>query len=280
MSLLQAKVNCNLRVKPKQSVVVCLLLVLCVAASGAAEPAPVGYINDFAGVIDPATRAALERYCAQVEERTGAQIAVLTIASLEGRPIEDVANEIFQRWGIGKKGSDEGVLLLLSIGDRRMRLEVGYGLEPILPDGFSGSILRAMRPALRENRYGEAVREAVRTVGARIAQAKGVSLDAPLPPTPVGRRRPVADALPLGIFALVALMILLAGIGSRRRYSRYGYRGSGAADVLTGMLIGSLLGRGFGSGRSGGGFGGFGGGGGFGGFGGGSSGGGGASSSW
>jgi len=266
--------------KAKDLLLWCALLVLSLSASGAAEKAPVGYINDFAGVIDPATRAALERYCAQVEARTGAQIAVLTIASLEGRPIEDVANEIFQRWGIGKKGSDEGVLLLLSIGDRRMRLEVGYGLEPVLPDGFSGSILRAMRPALRENRYDEAVTEAVRTIGARIAQAKGVSLDAPLPQAPVRPALPTASLLPFGIFTLVFLLVLFGRIGSARRYSRYGYRSSGAADVLTGMLIGSLLGRGIGGGRGGGGFGGFGGGGGFGGFGGGSSGGGGASSSW
>jgi uncharacterized protein len=77
-------------------------------------------------------------------------MALVTIATLEGEPIEDVANTIFRAWGVGQKGKNEGILLLLSIGDRRSRLEVGYGLEPILPDGLAGSILREMRPALRQ----------------------------------------------------------------------------------------------------------------------------------
>ena len=110
---------------------------------------PQGYVSDFAHVIDPASKAQLEAYCATVEQSTGAQIALVTIPSLEGEPIEDVANTIFRAWGVGQKGKNEGILLLLAIGDRRNRMEVGYGLEPILPDGFVGSVLREMRPALR-----------------------------------------------------------------------------------------------------------------------------------
>ena len=97
-----------------------------------------GYVSDFAGVVDPASRSRLEAYCAGVEQATGAQMALVTIPSLEGEPIEDVANTIFRAWGVGQKGKNEGIMLLLAIGDRRSRLEVGYGLEPILPDGLAG----------------------------------------------------------------------------------------------------------------------------------------------
>src|SRR5882757_4872604 len=141
---------------------------------------PQGYVSDFAGVVDAGSKAELENYAARVQQQTGAEMALVTIRSLEGEPIEDVANTIFRNWGVGKKGKDEGILLLLAVGDRRDRLEVGYGLEPLLPDGFDGDILRAMRPALRQSQYGEALRAAAATIGSRIAQAKGVTLDTSL----------------------------------------------------------------------------------------------------
>src|SRR5229473_3664902 len=111
---------------------------------------PEGYVSDFARVIDPQSKSALEQYCARVEQATGTQMALVTVPTLEGEPIEDVANTIFRAWGVGHKGKDDGIMLLLVTGDRRSRLEVGYELEPILPDGFAGSILRDMRPALRQ----------------------------------------------------------------------------------------------------------------------------------
>ena len=91
---------------------------------------PQGYVSDFASVIDPASKAQLEAYCGAVENSTGAQMALVTIATLEGEPIDDVANTIYRAWGVGQKGKNEGVLLLLAINDRRNRLEVGYGLNP------------------------------------------------------------------------------------------------------------------------------------------------------
>src|SRR5690349_6185051 len=136
------------------------LLVLGALAAGAVDWTalkPQGYVSDFAGVIDASSRQQLENYCGVVERSTGAQVALVTIPSLENEPIEDVANTIFRAWGVGKKGKDEGILLLLAIQNHRSRLEVGYGLEPILPDGFDGSILRDMRPALRQQDYGDAL---------------------------------------------------------------------------------------------------------------------------
>ena len=234
---------------------------------------PQGYVSDFAGVVDAAGRETLDRYCREVETRTGAQIALVTLNSLQGEPVEDVANTIFRAWGVGKKGENNGIMLLLVTGDRRSRLEVGYGLEPLIPDGFAGSVLRQMAPALRQGLYSDALMAAAQTIGQRIASEKGVSLTQSLPRRVRPRTR---DSIPWpmligGVFAL--LWLLGMGGGSRRG-------GGGGGGILTGLLIGSMLGRG-GLGASGrGGFGGFDSGDGFGGFGGGDSGGGGASSDW
>jgi uncharacterized protein len=237
---------------------------------------PEGYVSDFARVLDAQSKAALEQYCTRVEQVTGAQMALVTISTLEGEPLEDVANTIFRAWGIGQKGKNEGIMLLLVINDRRSRVEVGYGLEPILPDGFVGSILREMRPALRNGQYGDAVMAAAQTIGSTIAQSKNVSLDAQLP----RRARPSrGDSIPWpALLGGLFLLFWLLRAGSR------GGRGGGGGGFWTGLILGNLMRGGGGwGGNSGGGFGGFdsgGGGGGFGGFGGGDSGGGGASSGW
>jgi uncharacterized protein len=263
---------------------VCVLLGLFASAGSAVEwksYKPQGYVSDFARVIDPATKTQLESYCTTVEQATGAQIALVTIPSLEGEPIEDVANTLFRAWGVGLKGKNEGILLLLAINDRRNRLEVGYGLEPILPDGFSGSILRQMRPALRQSAYGEALMAAAETIGNTIAQSKNVTLTAALPRTI--RTDPGDNSIPPGmlIAGFVCLLFLFRLIASALRNNRGGPGGgSGGGGFLTGMLLGNLLSGGFGGNGSGGFGGSDSGGGGFGGFGGGDSGGGGASSDW
>ena len=236
---------------------------------------PEGYVSDFAHVIDAQSKAALEQYAGRVEQLTGAQMALVTLRTLEGEPIDDVANTIYRAWGVGQKGKNEGILLLLVVGDRRNRLEVGYGLEPILPDGFDGSVLRDMRPALRQGQYGEALMAAAETIGSTIAKAKNVSLDAQLPRR---MRRSTGGSIPwpaILIFLVFIFWLLRAGRGGR----------GGGGGFWTGLLLGNLMGRGLGGGfgGGGGGFGGYdggGGGGGFGGFGGGDSGGGGASSDW
>jgi len=234
---------------------------------------PQGYVNDFAQVINPAHRAELERYCSRVDTLTGAQISIVTIPSLEGDPIEDVANNLYRRWGVGKKGKDEGVMLMLVTQDRRMRLEVGYGLEPVLPDGYSGQLLRHMRPLLSANNYGAALLEATHQIGDKIAQSKGVSLDVSIPSRRQVRENPFSRwsplLFPLGIFLLFALF-------SRRRSRMGGGRDSWPMFIPMGGWGGGSSGYG----SSGGGFGGYDSSDSFGGFGGGDSGGGGASSDW
>ncbi len=236
---------------------------------------PQGYVSDFASVISADGRAPLEAYCASVEQSTGVQMALVTIPSLEGEPVEDVANTIFRAWGVGQKGKNEGILLLLAIQDRRSRLEVGYGLEPILPDGLSGGILRQMRPALRQGDYGDAMLAAAETIGNTVAQAKHATIAVSAPPR---RYRPTAtDSFPWSIIYIgIALLYLLV-----RTIVRRGQGGSFGGGILSGLFLGNALDRStFGSSGSGG----FGGSdssdGGFGGFGGGDSGGGGASSDW
>ncbi len=234
---------------------------------------PEGYVSDFAHALDEQSRAQLESYAGQVERATGVQMAFVTLDSLDGEPIEDVTNTLYRKWGVGRKGKDEGVMLLLAIKDRRNRVEVGYGLEPILPDGFAGGVLREARPALQQGNYGAAMLAAAQEMGSRIAMAKGVSLDVEL--VPRTRRVRPQQGLPWPIIVIGIIVLLLL--------SRSGRGGGGG--FWTGLLLGNLLGgrgRG-GSGWGGGGFGGYdsgGGGGGFGGFGGGDSGGGGASGSW
>jgi len=237
---------------------------------------PQGYLSDFAQVVDAASRTRIEAHCAAVERATGAEIALVTLPGLGGEPVEDVANTIFRAWGVGKKGQNEGVLLLLSIQDRRSRLEVGYGLEPILPDGFSGSVLREMRPALREGKYGEAMAAAADTIGQVVAKAKNVSIDGQRPrqsrPSPGGE-------IPWGALVAGAVVLFLL-FRSRGPRGYGGGGGSGAGGFLAGMILSNMLNRGSWGSRGSGGFGGSDSGDSFGGFGGGDSGGGGASSDW
>jgi uncharacterized protein len=238
---------------------------------------PEGFVSDFAKVIDPARKAQIERYCAAVQRATGVQMAFVTIPSLEGEPIEEVANTLARSWGVGQKGGNEGLLLLLAIQDRRSRLEIGYGLEPILPDGLSGSILREMRPALRGQQYGEALSAAAKTLGDTVAKAKNVSIDVDLPRSiPQTSTDTVNWPLIVGIFLVI---LALMRIGRPRGYSGYGgWRGGG---FLPGLILGNMMGRSTWGSRGSGGFGGYDSSdGGFGGFGGGDFGGGGASSDW
>ena len=257
-----------------------VVLFVCVPAFAATDwksLKPQGYVSDFAHVIDPQSRAELEDYASRVEKATTAQLAFVTVPSLDGEPIEDVTIDLFKAWGVGQKKTDNGAMILLSIADRRSRLEVGGGLGGAVTDGMSGLLLDDMRPALRQGQYGAAMISAAVRIGEAIAKDQGVTIPPPQsyrPPARVSR-----DSLPWPLI-LLAIFIVVSLI----RRGGGGYRGGGGGGGFwTGILLGQLLGGGGGGGRSGGGFGGFdggGGGGGFGGFGGGSSGGGGASSGW
>src|ERR1700733_14985286 len=125
-------------------------------------PQPTNYVNDFAGVLSPETLASLNSLCAQVDRQAHAQIAVVTIKSLDGEPIENFATALEDKWKVGKKGTDRGLLLIFATTDRKYRVEVGYGLEGILPDGRGGDIGPQMVPYLPQNKYDDAVTVALR----------------------------------------------------------------------------------------------------------------------
>ena len=137
------------------------LLWLFSAAAARAEKieqlSPQGYVNDFAGVIDADSKQKLTALCQELDTKADAQIAVVTIHTLEGDTAQDFANRLFQKWGVGPKGKDRGVMILLAVDDHQYWTEVGYGLEPILPDGKVGGFGRQMVPLLRQNQYGAAL---------------------------------------------------------------------------------------------------------------------------
>jgi len=179
---------------------------------------PQGYLSDFAGVVDAGSRQQIESYCANVEKSTTAQIALVTLKTLEGAPLEDVANDLFHRWGTGKKGKDNGVLLLLVVQDRRMRLEVGRGLEEFLPDGFAGGILRQISPLLRTGDYGNGMMTAAQTIGSRIAQSQGVTIPGIITRTPRRDRGPQGgDGIPWPVIVIggIFLLMVLRGMSGR-----------------------------------------------------------------
>src|SRR5258708_18444733 len=115
---------------------------------------PTGYVNDFSSTLDASSKQSLEVYCANLERVTGVQMAIVLVPTLDGEPIEDVANRLYREWGIGKKGKDEGILIMLAVKDRKSRAEIGYGVEPIISDGAAGGILRQIRPILQQGNYG------------------------------------------------------------------------------------------------------------------------------
>jgi uncharacterized protein len=244
-----------------------LLLVSKARAEKISDLKPTGYVNDFAGVLSAATRSQLETLCTAVDKQAHAQIAVVTIKTTGDDTIDDFATRLEDKWKVGRKGTDRGLLLIVATEDHKYRFEVGYGLEGILPDGKVGSIGREMVPYLRQGNYDAAITLGTQQVAQVIAKDAGVTLQAPamqmVPERAAHPKLGLRDIL-LAIFVIFVFISLLRS-GS-----------SGWGGFLLGMILGNVLGGGGGRG----GFGGGDGGGGFGGFGGGSSGGGGASGSW
>ncbi|MGA2349625.1 MAG: TPM domain-containing protein [Terracidiphilus sp.] len=232
-------------------------------------PQPTDYVSDYAHVLSPETIARLDSLCTQLDHsQANAQVAIVTIHTLDGADPAEFANALEDKWKMGRKGSERGVLIFLAVDDHKRRIEVGYGLEGILPDGKLGDIGREMVPDLRANDYDGAVTLAVGEVAQVIAADAKVTLtDNPVDPQQMphqGHHSAIFGKLIL----LVLVLIFFGGSSIFRMLLGYG-------------LFSSILGgrSGFGGGGFGGG-GGDSGGGGFGGFGGGGFGGGGAGGDW
>lgn len=245
---------------------------------------PADYVSDFARVLSPQAIARIDALCSQLDHSAAnAQVAVVTVNTLDGQDPAEWANDLENKWKMGKKGSDRGVLVLLAVQDRKRRIDVGYGLEGILNDARLGDIGREMVPYLRQQDYDTAVLTAVRQIGQVIADDAKVTLQEPdetLPQRQPGRH--VAHhGNPLGGFIFLFILLLVFG-GSWIFRLLFGFgllssifRGGGG-----GWGGGGWGGGTWGSGGGWGGSGGGGSGGGFGGFGGGGFGGGGAGGDW
>jgi uncharacterized protein len=244
-------------------------------------PALTDTVNDFAHVIDANSRAELDRRIRALQAATGDTVVVATVPTFQPfGDINEYAVKMFENGGrgLGAKGKDNGLLIVVAVNDRKVRIEVGYDLEQFIPDGFAGETIRtAITPAFRQGQYGAGLTAATTRIINRIAQGRGVTV--PNVPTERTSRptRSTGGHFPFSIIIWIIFAIIALSRSGRRRRRRYW--GVGPWSGWTGGA-GSFGGGGFG----GGGFGGFGGGssggGGFGGFGGGSSGGGGASGSW
>jgi uncharacterized protein len=247
-----------------------LSFLLAPAAAAARQwPAPLGYLSDFAGVVDGASADSIQALAAELQEKTGAQLAVVTERDLGGEPIENATVELFQQWGVGRKGRDDGVLVLLAVAERRVRVEVGYGLEGVLPDARCGFIIRrVMGPDLAADRFGPGLFRGADAIAGVIARDRGVTLapgrGAALPEESDSRGR---SLLPLGVLFLLFVFFswlmrrLTGGWGDwrgRRGWSgpfRGGFGGWGGYGGSFGGHGGGFGGGfgGFGGGRSGGG---------------------------
>ena len=244
---------------------------------------PQGYVTDLAHVISPDTKAQLETLAAEVQQKTGAQMAVVTVDSLDGQTKEDYAADLYKHLGIGSKRDNRGVLLLVAPKERQYRIEVGYGLEPVINDARAGDIGREMVPSLKQQDYSAAVLVGATRIAQLIAADKGVQLNG----VPANRPRAPSSSTPWWIPWLVigVIFFIIRALARSARGGRGGGSRGGGGSALPWFLLGSAVGGrggswGGGFGGSSGGYSGGGGFGGFGGFGGGMSGGGGAGGSW
>lgn len=217
-------------------------------------PQPQGWVNDFANVIDKADADKLNSLIEEVEQKTTAEIFVVTINSIAPYDEKEYARLLFDNWKPGKKGKDNGVLVLLAIKERRWRIETGYGVEGILPDGLCGQIGRNyMVPYFKNSNYGEGLYQGVSAISNIVAKDANVSLAALGNFEEITARQQSSsassdDLTPLFIFIVVVLFIVISNL----RVSKNRYYG--------GSWGGGFGGGGFGGGGGGGGGGGAGGG--------------------
>jgi len=245
-------------------------------------PRPTDYVSDFAHVLSAPAIARLDHICTELDHSAAdTQVAIVTVNTLDGEDAAEFSNQLEDKWHMGRKGSDRGVLVLLAVQDHKRRIEVGYGLEGILPDAKLGDIGREMVPALRANDFDGAVTQAVAEIAQVIAADKNVTLDEEPAPAPQPSRHHSNGNSIVGLilffifFGFVIIFRIIVGIAHLLGFWR------GWPPPRTGYGGGGFGGGGFffGGGGGGGGDGG-GGGSGFGGFGGGDFGGGGAGGDW
>lgn len=216
-----------------------LVLALCVAIQLAyAAPVlayqspgtPTGFVNDFAGVMSARALNEIEAELSAFAASSTTEVVVVTITSLDGDYIEHAAEQLFEEWGIGKKETDNGVLLLLAIEDRSLRIEVGYGLEGALPDSVSDRIVREMVPLLKESRYDEAILRGVQDIQNAVRGEYTAEADA----------RTANEYFNLGVTALIFGSFVLQWVGAVLARSKSWWVG-GVLGLVVGVIASSSL---------------------------------------
>ncbi|MCX5702587.1 MAG: TPM domain-containing protein [Candidatus Omnitrophica bacterium] len=227
-------------------------LILTILGYAQNVPQPAGWVNDFAGVIDKGNADKLSSLIEEVEQKTTTEIAVVTINSISPYDEKEYARVLFDNWKPGKKGKDNGVLVLLAVKERRWRIETGYGVEGILPDGRCGEIGRNyMVPYLKEGKYGEGLYQGIRAIANIIANDAHVTFATlgNFEEITAEKQTSSTTSNDLSTLIIIIVIIVFIVISNRRAYRKYG-----------GNYYGGSWGGGFGGGGGGGG--GFGGGGG------------------
>jgi uncharacterized protein len=191
---------------------------------------PTADVNDFAKILKPEEREALEARCRELREKTGAQLAVVTLKSLEGGQIDDFTVKLFKRWGVGQKEKNNGIMLLVAIEDRKARIEPGYGLEPILPDALAGRILtEQLFPAFKEKRYFDGLKGAVNRIAELIERNE---------PAATADKGPRKQNEQNALLAAVVFMSIFVAVGAF-------LGGFGAGARTSGIVLAGLMFAGF-----------------------------------
>ena len=235
-----------------------------VAAVPPVPEQPANYVVDLAGIIDSQTEADLNRRLQELEDQTTAQLVVLTIDSLEGEPMEKFSLRTAEKWALGQKGKDNGVLITIALQDRRYRIEVGYGLEASLPDSYLGSLARQhFVPNFRQGKYSQGIEAVVLTIVDNLISEKVTGVTVTRSPDMTETSKEFSDFLSFPIVLIFLLPILILGglvyFATRRGWSWpsdrfWGYGGEGysgdgglrvalaaASAVVLGVALAAVL---------------------------------------
>ncbi len=200
-----------------------------------------GFVNDFANVISTSDEQQLVSMITELQQKTGAEIAVVTIQSLDGGEIDDFINRLYEKWGVGQKGKDNGLMFLAAMKERKMRIEVGYGLEGAIPDSKAGRIRRdVITPYFKAGQPGKGIVVGVAALSQEVAKEYGVELTGVAKryrtssQSSKGRRGNPIATLVLAVFFILfairhphlAMLLLLSG-GRGGGYSSGGFGGGG-----------------------------------------------------
>ncbi len=212
-------------------------------------PVPAQYVEDKAGIINHTIKERLNAHLKELEQKTGAQVVVLTVKSTEGMPIEQFAFNLASKWQLGQKGKDNGLLIVIAKEDRAYRFEVGYGLESILPDSLCGTIGRELIiPNFRKGDYGKGIFEATIAIISTIAKENGVEITG----IPYAERVSSISPFLVSLYLLFAIIIIFYILLQRRYYTgRYWWAGPGAFGGSSFRSSGGFGGGGFGGGGGG-----------------------------